>query len=207
MGEIGHGTDSIGAWMEPTAGLGILVKSNIEPRLFTDERTGLYFTGTGVTGPCHCCHSRVQVPQNLRPYLTVLFRIGFAFCRLLRVAGLVWTFSKPLPHKDDRTLKALEDLIPSLNGSGAEEKALACEDHQEDANSFHGAGGRGPMRVLLSSRFGRPRSVQNCIAVSVRSSVDGLVLGAPCRQHPVWRESKRAERHWQVGLEKKHASW
>jgi hypothetical protein len=64
-----------------------------------DERMRLQFTRTIATGPCQCCHSRVQVPQNLCPYLIVLFETGFPFRRLLRLAGLRWKYSNPLPQR------------------------------------------------------------------------------------------------------------
>jgi hypothetical protein len=38
-----------------------------------DERMGLKLTRTIVSGPCQSSHSRVQVPQNLRPYFTVSY--------------------------------------------------------------------------------------------------------------------------------------
>jgi hypothetical protein len=44
--------------------------------------TSLYKLRTSTTGPCQLSHSRVQVPQYLRPYLTVSFKTG-----LLTVAG------------------------------------------------------------------------------------------------------------------------
>jgi hypothetical protein len=43
-------------------------------------------TRTSATGPRQRCHSRVQVPQNMRQYLNVSFETGFPFCRLLRLA-------------------------------------------------------------------------------------------------------------------------
>jgi hypothetical protein len=57
----------------------------------------LEFTHTSATGPCHCCHSLVQVAQDSRPYLIVSFENGFPFRRLLRLAGLRWC-SNPTPH-------------------------------------------------------------------------------------------------------------
>jgi hypothetical protein len=50
---------------------------------------------TRATRPCQRCHSRVHVPQNLRPYLTVSFETGFPFCRLLRLGVLRWRHSNP----------------------------------------------------------------------------------------------------------------
>jgi hypothetical protein len=38
---------------------------------------------SGAIGPYQSCHSRVQVPQNIRPYLAVSFETGFPSCRLL----------------------------------------------------------------------------------------------------------------------------
>jgi hypothetical protein len=38
---------------------------------------------TSAAGHCYHCHSRVQVPQNLRPYLTVSFQTAFPSCHFL----------------------------------------------------------------------------------------------------------------------------
>jgi hypothetical protein len=59
---------------------------------FSDERTDLLFSHTNVTRPCQRCQSRVEVAQNLRPYVTLSFETGFPFCRLLRLAGLRWEY-------------------------------------------------------------------------------------------------------------------
>jgi hypothetical protein len=74
---------------------------------------GLVSTLTIATGPCHRCHSRVQVqqnsapyltvswvqvPQNSSPYLTVSFETGFPFRHLLRLPRVRWRYSNPLPH-------------------------------------------------------------------------------------------------------------
>jgi hypothetical protein len=65
----------------------------------SDERTGLYFTRTSTTGPCQRRHCRVQVPQNLRPYLTVSFETGISFCRLLWLARLRCRYSNSPPRR------------------------------------------------------------------------------------------------------------
>jgi hypothetical protein len=59
----------------------------------SDERTGLLCTRTFAAG----CHSRVQVSQYLRPYLTLLFETGF-FLSLLKSVGLRWRESQPPPR-------------------------------------------------------------------------------------------------------------
>jgi hypothetical protein len=51
-----------------------------------------------VTRPCEHYHSQVQVPQNLKPYLTVSSETGFPFCHLLWLTGLQWKYSNPPPH-------------------------------------------------------------------------------------------------------------
>jgi hypothetical protein len=53
-------------------------------------------TRTSATVPCQWCHSRVQVQQNLRPYLTVSFETRFPFCLFLRLAVLRWSILTPL---------------------------------------------------------------------------------------------------------------
>jgi hypothetical protein len=68
---------------------------------------GSVITRTRATGPNQRCRSRVQVPQNLRLYLTVSFETGFPFCRLLRHAGLRWWYSNPPPHGRLGTLTLL----------------------------------------------------------------------------------------------------
>jgi hypothetical protein len=45
-----------------------------------------------VSCSAHCRH---QVPQNLRPNLTVSFEIGFPFCRLLRLERLRLSYYNP----------------------------------------------------------------------------------------------------------------
>jgi hypothetical protein len=42
----------------------------------SDGRMGLQFTRTIASGPCQSSHSRVQVPQNSQPYLTVSYETG-----------------------------------------------------------------------------------------------------------------------------------
>jgi hypothetical protein len=64
----------------------------------SDDRTSMWFTRTIATGPCQRCHSRVQVPQNFGPYLTVSFETWFPFCRFLRLAGLRWSYSNWPSH-------------------------------------------------------------------------------------------------------------
>jgi hypothetical protein len=39
----------------------------------SDEKMGLQFTSTFVSGPCQSSYTRVQFPQNSRPYFTVSF--------------------------------------------------------------------------------------------------------------------------------------
>jgi hypothetical protein len=53
-------------------------------------------------------HSRVQVPQNLRPNLTVSFEAGFAFCRLLLLSELRRRHSNSSPQGHDGTRTQLE---------------------------------------------------------------------------------------------------
>jgi hypothetical protein len=55
-----------------------------------------------VTGSWQRCHSRVQVVQNLEPYLSVQFEAGFPLCRLFRLAGLRWKYSNPPPNGASR---------------------------------------------------------------------------------------------------------
>jgi hypothetical protein len=71
----------------------LLVWSN-----FSDERSGLLFTDTSATVPRQLCHSWVQFPQSLGPYLTVSFETGFPFCRVLWLTGLRWRYSNLPPH-------------------------------------------------------------------------------------------------------------
>jgi hypothetical protein len=61
----------------------------------SDERTGLSFTIAG--GPRQRSLSRVRVPWDWRPYLLSYIR-DFPFRRLVRLAGLRWRYSTPLPH-------------------------------------------------------------------------------------------------------------
>jgi hypothetical protein len=65
---------------------------------FSDERMGLQFTRTNPTEPCQCCHSCLEVPKYLRPYLTLPFEAGFPFSRFLRLRGLRWKYSNAPPH-------------------------------------------------------------------------------------------------------------
>jgi hypothetical protein len=53
--------------------------------VLSDEKMSLQFTPTSATGPCQLGKSRIQVPKNLRPYLTVLFENELPLCRLLRL--------------------------------------------------------------------------------------------------------------------------
>jgi hypothetical protein len=44
------------------------------------------------------CRSRVQLPQDTEPYLTVSFETKFSFCCLLSLSGQQWKYSIPPPY-------------------------------------------------------------------------------------------------------------
>jgi hypothetical protein len=77
----------------------IYVFINTERPLWRD--VGSVITCISGIGPWQCCHFRVQVPQNLRSYLTVSFETGFPFCRLLQLTGLRCKYSKPASTRDE----------------------------------------------------------------------------------------------------------
>jgi hypothetical protein len=68
-----------------------------------DERTGPSFTIA--PGPCQCRHFRVRLPWDSWPYLLCQTR-DFPFRRILRLAGLQWTYSTPPPHGSPDSLSS-----------------------------------------------------------------------------------------------------
>jgi hypothetical protein len=85
----------------------------------SDERTGLSFTRTSATGPCQRCHSWVQVPQNLRSYLTVSFETKFPFCRLLRFAELRRSYSSIPPYGVGLSSKPSQSYLTTYRQSAS----------------------------------------------------------------------------------------
>jgi hypothetical protein len=108
-----------------------------------------------------CCHSWVQVPQNLGPHLTHSFETEFPFCRLLRLAGLGWRYSNLSPHRETNSSRVRVTLWLKVGQS----VCLGVEPHLGLITKYLLDGPvLQPLSVLLTtSRHGSRRNISATI--------------------------------------------